>query len=129
MLKIRDTLGVVAMVIGLGACSGPVQQTCAPGVGKPLAVFTLYFGKAIAGRDELTEPEWQSFLEDTVGINLPNGYTVFDANGAWMNRVTRKTVKEATKVVVAALPVSDDSDIAVARIRHAYQTQFHQQVV
>ena len=75
MWKIREALGVAALVVGLlvvglAACGGPPQPTCAPGAGTPFGIFTLYFGKAIAGRGELTETEWRSFLEDTVTANL-----------------------------------------------------------
>ena len=40
----------------------------------------------------------------TVTANLPNGYTVFDANGAWMNPITHRTIREATKMLLVALP-------------------------
>jgi hypothetical protein len=46
-----------------------------------------------------------------------------------MNPVTRKTVREATKVLVAALPETPASVAAVERVRQAYQSRFHQQAV
>ena len=115
--------------MALNACAGSGIQACAPGLGTPVTVFTLYLGEAIPGRDDLTDQEWQSFLDDTITVNLPNGYTILDANGAWMNPVTHKTFKEATKVLVAALPDVPDSLIAINRIRASYQTRFHQQLV
>ena len=120
---------IVGLATGLGACTGPAGPACAPGVTTPMAVFTLYFGKAIAGRGDLTEQEWQSFLDDTVSANLPNGYTVLDANGAWLNPATRKTAREATKVVVAAMPETPDSSAAIERVRRAYQARFKQLAV
>lgn len=94
-----------------------------------MLVFELFFGSAIPGRDYLTEQEWQTFLDDTITANLPNGYTVQNAAGAWMNTVTRKTTYEASRVVVAALPESTDSLAAINRVRAAYQVRFHQRLV
>jgi hypothetical protein len=94
-----------------------------------MALFTLYLGEAIPGRDALTDKEWRSFLDATVTANLPNGYTVLDANGAWMNPITHRTITEATKVVVAALPEVPDSLAAINRIRTDYQLRFNQQLV
>ena len=94
-----------------------------------MLVFTLFFGKAISGRGDLTDQEWQSFLDDTITANLPNGYTVLDAQGAWINPVTRKTIKEATRIVVAALPDVRGSVASVNRVRTDYQVKFQQQLV
>jgi hypothetical protein len=122
-------VGIAAVLGILGACAGPPQPRCALGIGGPVALFTLYLGKAIPGRGDLTEQEWKAFLDSTATVNLPNGYTVLDANGSWMNPATRKTTKEATKMLVAALPEGPDSVAAINRIRQDYQIKFHQQLV
>lgn len=119
----------ICMIASLGGCAPRTGQQCAPGLGPPVAVFTLFLGKEIPGRDDLTDQEWQAFLDATVTANLPNGYTVFDANGGWMNPITHKTIKEATKVLVVALPEVPESLAAINRIRTAYRTRFQQQLV
>jgi hypothetical protein len=120
-------LSAVSIVAILSGCTGPGAPTCA--AGSPSGIFTLYFGKAIHSRGDLTNREWKAFLDDTVTANLPNGYTVIDANGAWMNPATRKTTGEGTKVLVVALPDVSDGLTTVNRIRTAYQVRFHQQLV
>jgi hypothetical protein len=120
---------MAALIASLGACTGPTRPTCAAGTGRPMALFTLYLGKAIPGRSDLTEQEWQSFLDYTVTFALPSGYTVLDANGAWMSPATHRTVEEATKVLIVALPDTPESLAAVNRVRQGYQTEFHQQLV
>ena len=92
-------------------------------------VFTLFMGRAIPGRDDLTDDEWQAFLDDTVTANLPHGYTLFDADGGWMNPITRQTVKQRTKVLLVALPEAAASLAAINRIRNVYQRRFRQQLV
>jgi hypothetical protein len=113
----------------LSGCAGSGEQSCPPELGAASTVFTLFFGQAIPARSELTDKEWQAFLDDTITVNLPNGYTLFDANGAWMNPMTHKTIREHTKVLIVALPNGPDSLTAVNRIRTAYQLKFHQQMV
>jgi hypothetical protein len=124
--------GLAIATVGMTALSGcgpQNSQSCAPGFGPPVVVFTLFLGKAISGRDDLTDKEWQAFLDDIVTANLPNGYTAFDAEGGWMSPMTHKTIKEHTKVLLVALPDVPRSLAAVDRIRTAYQLQFHQQLV
>ncbi len=94
-----------------------------------MTVFTLFLGKAISGRPDLTDQEWQTFLDRTVTAELPNGYTILDANGAWMSPSTHQTAKEATKVLIVALPDTPSSLAAIQRVRSAYQTGFHQQLI
>ncbi len=120
---------VASQIVTLAACAAPNRELCAPGLGAPMRVFTLYLGTAIPGRGNLTEKEWQSFLDDTVTADLPNGYTMVDASGAWMNPITRKTIRERTKILIAALPETPDSLVAVNRIRRDYQIKFRQQLV
>ncbi len=123
------SIAAIVLVVGLGACTPPGRSTCSPGAGNPMTLFTLYFGEAIHGRANLTDQEWQSFLDHTVTVALPNGYTILDANGAWLNPRTGNTAREATKVLIAALPDTDDSQAAINRVRSAYQSEFHQQLV
>ena len=129
MVRSIRAVCVGALAACLGACAEPDRTHCTAGFGVPVSLFTLYFGKAIPGRGDVTDNEWQSFLDDTIAANLPNGYTVLDANGGWMNPITRKTVKEATKVVVVALPEVADSRASIDRVRKSYQVRFRQQLV
>ena len=118
-----------SLIAALVGCGAPSPRTCAPGQGAATTTFTLYLGTAIPGRGDLTDREWQSFLDDTVTANLPNGYTILEGRGAWMNPITRRTIKESTKVLVVALPDVPESLAAVNRVRTAYQLKFHQQLV
>ncbi len=91
--------------------------------------YELFFGRSIQGRADVSDQAWDEFLDRVVTPNLPNGYTVFDGAGAWLNPATGRTVHEPTKVLLAALPDAAASATAVARIRAAYAEQFHQALV
>jgi hypothetical protein len=128
----RPAIACVMMLTALIAGCAPapgLAVRCQAAVGRPMLVFDLFFGRAIPERGDLTDAEWRRFQDAVVTPNLPNGYTVFDASGAWMNPMTRKTIQETTKVLIAALPDDPGSQAAIDRIRSAYQTQFHQQLV
>jgi hypothetical protein len=130
----RHTARATIVATGLAlltACAPPPggPARCTPALGPPMLVFDLFFGRAIPARTILTEAEWQGFLNTVITPNLPNGYTVLDAYGAWMNPITRHTIEEPTKLLLVALPDDADSLAAISRIRTAYQVQFHQQLV
>jgi hypothetical protein len=125
------TLTVVAL---LAACSPPAPgpapgPVCAAGQGVPMQVVTLFFGRAIPGRPDLTEAEWQDFRDRVITPALQDGYTEWDGHGAWMNPATHATIQEATRLLVVALPDTPASRAAIDRVRSAYQTRFHQQLV
>ena len=122
-------LSAVCIAASLSGCANPAVPSCAAGLGAPMTVFSLFFGRSIPGRGDLTDKEWQAFLDNTVTANLPNGYTIFDATGGWMNPMTKRTIKESTKVLLVALPDVPVSLSAINRIRTEYQTEFHQQLV
>ena len=120
---------LAGLMAPLTGCATLQATACGSGSGQRMLVVDLFFGRAIPGRNDLTEQEWQTFLADTVMVNLPNGFTVMDAAGAWMNPKTHKTMSEATKVILVALPDAPGSLDAVGRVRTAYQARFHQQLV
>ncbi len=50
-----------------------------------MLAFELFFGRSIRGQAEVSDSAWDDFLTRMVTPNLPNGYTVSDAIGAWLN--------------------------------------------
>ena len=107
----------------LASCADQQPPACPGWRGQ---VFSLYFGLAIEDRANVTPAEWADFVDRTVVPNLPDGFTVLDGTGAWMNPVTRKTSRENSKVLVAAMPGTPDSRDAIQRVRKAYEDRFHQ---
>jgi hypothetical protein len=94
-----------------------------------MSVYTLFFGRGIQGHTFVTDAQWQAFLYTTITSNLPDGYTLMDANGSWMDPANSRTIQEATKVLVAAMPETPESLAAIDRVRTAYQDKYHQKVV
>lgn len=45
----------------------------------------LYFGRNIAGIKEVYESQFQAFVDSTITPRFPDGRTIFDANGQFLN--------------------------------------------
>jgi hypothetical protein len=110
----------------LSACAGP---RCQPNGGETMEIYDLYFGRSIAGRADVSDREWREFREQVITPALPNGYTVLDGQGAWMNPRSRATITEQTKILEVALPEAAGNLPLINHIRRAYQQRFHQYVV
>lgn len=119
----------LCLMLGPTGCTRQGAPQCERSEGRPVLVFTLFFGRAIPGREDLTNEEWLEFLHTIIAASLPDGYTVVDAKGGWRNPATNRNVEEATKVLVVALPDVPESMLSITRIRTAYEVQFHQHVV
>ena len=121
------------LALWLAGCVAPqpaVQATsCAATQGVAMVQYQLFFGRSIQGRGEVSDGAWDDFLQQVVTPNLPNGYTVFDGTGAWLNPATGRTIHERTKILLVALPDAAASADSVGRVRTAYAAQFHQILV
>ena len=91
--------------------------------------YHLFFGRDIAGRPALTDPEWADFVKRVVTPHLPDGFTAFDADGQWMNPATHHIAKERTKVIIVALPNAPEAASAIAAVSDAYRAHYRQQSV
>ena len=110
----------------LSACGA---APCGAGSGHAVQVYDLYFGRAVSGRAEVGDKEWRDFRDQVVTPALPNGYTVLDGQGAWMNPRSRTTISESTKILQVALPDAPESLTVINRVRAAWQKRFRQYVV
>ena len=110
----------------LSGCAG---SGCQPGAGQAMQIYTLYFGRSVRDRTLVSEQEWRDFRNQVITPALPDGYTVLDGQGAWMNPRSHVTISEATKVLVVAMPEAAASLTAINHIRSSWQQRFHQLVV
>jgi hypothetical protein len=121
--------GLALVLLGGCASESARAPACRPGMGSPMLVVELFFGRAVTGRGDVTDAEWAAFVDRVVAPALPDGFTVLDGDGAWLNPATQVSARERSKVLVVALPDSADRLAAVGRVRAAYQQAFHQQLV
>jgi hypothetical protein len=89
----------------------------------------LFLGMSRPNGPDVSEAEFQAFLEEEVTPRFPEGYTVMEAEGRWRDTETGKTIKERSRILLMIYPRNDDSTQGVKAIRNAYETKFAQQAV
>jgi hypothetical protein len=121
-------LRTIALCVLTAACTEP-PPSCTHVGGTPMLEYHLFFGRDIAGRPPLTDPEWADFAARVVTAQLPDGFTEFDAEGQWMNPVTHHISRDPTKVIIVAVPDTPATVAAIATVKDANRARFHQQSV
>ncbi|AOI92575.1 DUF3574 domain-containing protein [Burkholderia pseudomultivorans] len=132
--RVRLAIGAAAIAL-LAGCAGtpsPVAgtaHTCTqPGEHAALQA-DLLFGRGIAGRAPVSDAERATFLADVVTPRFPDGFTYWDAQGQWRDRVTGLITQEASFVVHIVADDTPDTRTRLKAIRDAYAQRFHQESV
>jgi len=112
----------------LSGCAAAPQACLLPSQTKMLLV-DLYFGRDIAGRAPLTNAEWTSFARAEITPRFPDGFTVIDAHGQWLDPGTHTIGAEASIMVRIAAPETADLGTRVDAVANAYRKRFHQLAV
>ncbi|MGB3306570.1 MAG: DUF3574 domain-containing protein [Thermomicrobiales bacterium] len=112
----------------------PTGSTCdaiAPGTGAEKWIQTeLYFGTTKPDGTELTDDEFNTFLDNEITPRFPDGLTVLTGYGQWRNAAGEAT-SEKSVVVIILYPAdpSGETSAKIQDIREAYKTQFDQESV
>jgi hypothetical protein len=113
-------LGLFALTVATAA-QPSLQCT---GAQKPWMVAELLFG-----RSNVSEFNWNRFLDAEITPRFPDGLTVYDARGQWRDPQTKKISRERSKVVMIAMPPDAGNEARLQEIIEAYKTRFKQQSV
>jgi hypothetical protein len=115
-----------AMALLLAGCAGFAPPTCPPGL-ETMTEAQLFLGRNIPGGGQVSEADWQSFLDDEITPRFPDGLTVEDAVGQW--RGGGGLVPEPSKRLTIVLRGSADEQSKLSAIREAYKRRFNQDSV
>jgi transcription termination factor NusB len=88
----------------------------------------LFFGRNIAGGKQVTQEQFQAFVDKVITPRFPAGLTIFEANGQFQNS-TGAIVREPSKVVRLLLEDTEENETALDEIIRAYIKQFNQESV
>jgi len=88
----------------------------------------LFFGRDISGVGEVSEQQFQSFVDNIITPLFPDGLTVFDANGQFQNS-NNAIVEEKSQVVSLILEDTETNETAINKITSEYIEQFQQESV
>lgn len=126
------TLLLAATVMALLAlsCSDHQTWTCPEDL-EPYTEFNFYFGQEKGDGGEVSDAEWQAFLSDIVTPRFPDGLTVFDARGQWLDTEADRLYREHAKVLNVLVPAerADAAKQSLDDIANDYVERFDQQVV
>ena len=121
-----------AAASALTACTllaGPAQAECPFAGDQSVLEVQLFFGQTMEKGRAVTPQQWQSFLRTTVTPAFPDGFTVYEAYGQWLDQKHRLLVHEKTKVIELAIANTEAAKTAVGDVAAAYKRRFHQQTV
>lgn len=124
------------LMIGLGLplrADSPKDNPSPATQSVPLGAFTLikeelYFGLGLPNGKTLSQSQWQNFLDREITPRFPDGLTVVDAYGQYLNQ-KGKLSKERTKWVILLYKPRRDREQALQTLIHRYKQQFHQESV
>lgn len=97
------------------------------GSSAPQIRTTLYFGLS-RPKGSVSELDWQIFLRDQVTKRFPDGLTVWQAEGQWLNPVG-SIDREQSKVLLLVHADTTEARQAVQAVIQAYREAFDQQSV
>ena len=88
----------------------------------------LYFGRSQPGGGEVTEEQWQKFVDKEVTPRFPDGLTVIDAYGQFLNS-SGTLARENSKVLVLLYVSTPERERFMQEIIDAYKSRFQQESV
>ncbi len=115
-------------------------EIVAPGVGsEPWVRSELYFGVPLENAgdmlsdeelQEFLDTEWQDFLDTEITTRFPDGLTVLNGYGQYLNS-SNVITQEDSIVVIIFLPLDavPEASASLDEIREAYKTEFDQESV
>lgn len=119
----RSALPLSLLLAAAPALSGCMTPT--PGLAGAVS-DRLYLGRSIAGGGQVSEADWDGFMDAEILPRFPDGLTIWRAQGQW--REARGAIVREPVVVVEVVggPGQGERLVTVAR---AYKQRFAQQAV
>jgi hypothetical protein len=117
------SLCALLFVMLLAGCVPP-PPTCISG--KSYIETKLYFGMD-KPQGTVSAVEWQKFVDTDIAPRFPEGFTVVDAHGAWLNRETGHAISEHSKIIIRLHDGTQDK--VIDDIISSYKKKFQQEAV
>ena len=88
----------------------------------------LFFGLSRSNGPDVTEEEFQHFVDTEVTPRFPDGLTLLTGRGQFKGS-TGTIIQEGSKVLILLYPFNHKSNKAIEQIRDAYKDTFQQESV
>ncbi|MEH2252560.1 MAG: DUF3574 domain-containing protein [Nostoc sp.] len=119
----------IAMTVATGAVlSIGISFTTFRADAASLIQESLFFGRNIPSGGEVSDADFQTFLNNIITPRFPNGLTIFDANGQYLYN-TGNIIQEKFKYVTLIIEDTPQNQASIYDISQAYTQQFNQESV
>jgi Protein of unknown function (DUF3574) len=112
LLLLAPTIGVAAEPV---TCSHSQE---------PRIVVQLLFGRGKGDDGGITQADWSGFVANELTPRFPDGFTVIDGSGQWLNPQQGAIIKEESKVVEIVLSSDTYDATKIDAVIDAYKHQF-----
>lgn len=95
----------------------------------------LFFGRSISPKHEggpaghVSDDQWRDFRKEHITPRFPDGYTLINGKGHWMDGKTGRQSAEDSKILILLHTPDETSENKIQEIRNAYKKAFDQQSV
>ncbi len=97
-------------------------------VGEGIVRTELYFGLSRSDGSQVSEKEWEEFVDRYVADRFVSGFTIVDGQGWWRNE-SGEMVSEKSKVLIVIHRESTQAGADIEYIRKKYKELFGQESV
>lgn len=118
---------LLLLMTGLAACAGPPPPACGAPY-QPVEEVLLFFGRDTPA-GEVSEAEWQAFLEEVLVPAFPDGATVLDGEGRWFDDAAGRSGAERSKLVLLLVFEPQGLEARIGQVAERYAARFQQQAV
>jgi hypothetical protein len=118
---------LAASVMALMPLAAGAQECRLPQKSKSVA--ELLFGRNIGNKLGVSENTWARFVAREITPRFPNGFSMVDAQGQWLDSDTKKIVRERSKLVTIVFDGAADAQNKIDDIVAVYKGRFRQQAV
>ena len=96
---------------------------------KHMVQIELFFGRDISGRARVSDAEWDAFSNTILSKEFPDGLTVLNGAGQWLNPRTNSVTHESSILVLTTVDSKSDYRERIEHVVDAYKKQFDQESV
>jgi Protein of unknown function (DUF3574) len=124
---------VSSVVASLASCAGhvsgdPVPVASCESGDTALVRDVLYFGRNRPDGGQVSDADWQAFLDEVVTPRFPAGLTVVEATGQWKGQ-SGQVERERAEVLTVLHAGDAPARRAVADVAAEYKRRFQQEAV
>jgi hypothetical protein len=119
----------VAVLVWIALAEPASAQIACRANQKSSAVVEMLFGRKIGDRIGVSNAAWARFVDREITPRFPDGLSVVDAAGQWLDPDKKRVVREPSKIVTIVVADLEKGQGAIDAITEAYKKRFRQQAV